>query len=70
MYSNLIFFYQVSILGDGSQLLVQNEDGTTTLGDTQLMSVMEGGEKGDPQAQIVAQVVQAGEAPPGGKANH
>lgn len=60
----------MSILGDGSQLLVQNEDGTTTLGDTQLMSVMEGGEKGDPQAQIVAQVVQAGEAPPGGKANH
>lgn len=30
------------------------------------MSVMEGGDKDDPQAQIVAQVVQAGEAPPGG----
>ncbi|XP_034242447.1 uncharacterized protein LOC117645971 isoform X2 [Thrips palmi] len=57
---------QVSILGDGSQLLVQNEDGTTTLGDTHLMSVMEGGDRDDPQAQIVAQVVQAGEAPPGG----
>ncbi|XP_026287760.1 uncharacterized protein LOC113213045 isoform X3 [Frankliniella occidentalis] len=57
---------QVSILGDGSQLLVQNEDGTTTLGDSQLMSVMEGGDKDDTQAQIVAQVVQAGEAPPGG----
>ncbi|KAK3913153.1 Heterochromatin protein 1 [Frankliniella fusca] len=57
---------QVSILGDGSQLLVQNEDGTTTLSDSQLMSVMEGGDKEDTQAQIVAQVVQAGDAPPGG----
>lgn len=59
---------QVSILGDGSQLLVQNEDGTTTLGDShaQLMSVLDGNDKDDGQAQIVAQVVQAGEAPPGG----
>lgn len=33
------------------------------------MSVMEGGDKDDHQAQIVAQVVQAGEAPPGGQFN-
>ena len=30
------------------------------------MSVMEAGDKDDPQAQIVAQVVQAEDAPPGG----
>lgn len=65
-YHSFFFCFLKVILGDGSQLLVQNEDGTTTLGDAQLMSVMEGGDKDDPQAQIVAQVVQAGDAPPGG----